>query len=789
LLLAAIAFTAMSASAQTTEPSLPPASAQCYDFGKGGTYPGWTGVADEPYTDARGYGWVGQPALKFNETGRPDDLRHDYATGTTKATFRVRVPRPGYYRVAIVAGDMWSPHSFSVTATSDGAAKIDLKTRTSQFVNGSMTIGVNLGGGGGGPGRTWIDITFDGNWVCNGLVVIPATGAQPPRIDKDFADPDKPAPPAWLDIAARPDPTADLVKSFESVASHDKSTPVDRTAYLKFIESDVDFWAKRQDANGAIIDPYIQAEWQYSTPCFAFAAAQLAVALKRDDLVEPAARALDWATVRLSQHKAATSHEDFYPPHIAHAMELLKAKVPAERYAKWSSALMSYDPYGGYEMAMGSMNWNVVALSGESMFHDLGLRDYTDYVEDSLSAQGHLWASDWGVYGEGPIPYDAWPRLFLSDMMAHGYAGPHHDAIAETLRRGAITGLFMQSPAGEMPTGARSSQHVWNEALQCALFEDAAANTKDPALAGAFKRGAALSFAAMHRWKRDTGELQIVHNWVDPQDKFGYEVYTALSQYNLMACTTLCSAYQRAGATWSAPATVAPAEVGGFVLDLRGPFHKVFANAGGTYVEIDTAGDGHYSPTGLLRVHQAGVTPSIGPSDGLVVHPNPVYPATAVTTTAGVGMAWRARDGAWRRLAEFQGDAVHTELTVREKAPGRVVFELCYTGDFGGPTAVVERYTLTPGRVEQATTVQGYGGPTRVVVPVLANDGREATHVDVAADRVTVRLGNSSERFSVDGGTAGLGPQLYAFRNGWAQLATFDVAGNAATLVVTPASR
>lgn len=29
----------------------------------------------------------------------------------------------------------------------------------------------------------------------------------------------------------------------------------------------------------------------------------------------------------------------------------------------------------------------------------------------------------------------------------------------------------MQSPKGEWPTGGRSSQHQWNDAVQCALYE------------------------------------------------------------------------------------------------------------------------------------------------------------------------------------------------------------------------------------------------------------------------------------------------------------------------------
>ena len=744
------------------------------DFGRGEPKPGWTRVIDESYTVDRGFGWVDRPTLRFEVQKRPDPLRRGFVAGTGRSTFRVRVPRPGTYRLAVVAGDMRADHAFAVTTSGAAPPFPPVRTKASQYVTAVGTVDV--------AGET-LDVTFDGDWAVGGLMVTPATGAEVPHVVADFVEPDQPAPRDWRQVATWPDPTAELIAAFRQSAPRVKGVVADRLDYLRLIESDVDYWAKRQNADGAVIDPDLKEEFQYSTPCFAFAAAQVADGLRRADLVEPAARALDWATVTLSKHKAATGHEDFFPPPIAHAMELLKGKVPAERYDRWAKTLASYRPYGGYEMALGSMNWNVVALSGESMFHDLGVRPNLDFVDDSLAAQAHLWTSDWGVYLEGPIPYDAWPRLFLCDMVAHGYRGPWRDVIGETLRRGAATGLFMQSPTGQMPVGARSSQHVWNEALQCALFEDAAA--RDPKLAPAYKRAAALSLAAMRPWKRPTGEFQIIKNWADPTQRFGFEIYSSTSQYNLMACTTLCVAYQRAAATEKLAGGVAPAEVGGFVLDLRSEFHKVIANAGGTYVEIDTAGDGHYSPTGLLRVHRTGVPPAIGPSDGLVTDASPVYPKGSAKTTAAVGVAWQV-DGKWRRLAEVLGDAVHAELSVSEKTPARVAFAIRYTGALGGPTAVVERYTVTPGRVEQASTVEGYAGPVRVVVPVLADDGRETSTVDVGPGGVTVRLGGGATRFGVAGATGVVGEQRYAYRNGWAKLATFDVPNGPATLVVTP---
>src|SRR5438132_10658356 len=148
-----------------------------------------------------------------------------------------------------------------------------------------------------------------------------------------FSGPTPPVTNANEWSSPAPDPTKPLLDRLrKSVSSrHIAATGLTRADYLKLIGSEVDFWKQHQDANGAIIDPYRKEEWQYSTPAFAHAAAALVVWSNRKDLLEPAAKALDWAVRRLSERKAATGHEDFYPPMIAHAMLLLKPHVSAER--------------------------------------------------------------------------------------------------------------------------------------------------------------------------------------------------------------------------------------------------------------------------------------------------------------------------------------------------------------------------------------------------------------------------------------------------------------------------
>ena len=89
-----------------------------------------------------------------------------------------------------------------------------------------------------------------------------------------------------------------------------------------------------------------------------------------------------------------------------------------------------------------------------------------------------------------------------------GYNGANSSMYWELNQRGAWVSLLMQSPWGELPTGGRSSQHQWNEAVSCVTYEYWArhyATQGNASAAGAFKRAAALSLNSLKRWKRPTG--------------------------------------------------------------------------------------------------------------------------------------------------------------------------------------------------------------------------------------------------------------------------------------------
>lgn len=124
-----------------------------------------------------------------------------------------------------------------------------------------------------------------------------------------------------------------------------------------------------------------------------------------------------------------------------------------------------------------------------------------------------------------------------------------------------------------------------------------------------FKRAARLALRALQRWRRPSGELCIVKNHLDPALRHGFEAYSFHSQYNLLAASMLASAY--AFADEEVTERPAPCEVGGFLLQVPA-LHKIFANAAGLYLEIDSCAEAKYESTGeTLRLLPAPHSPSV----------------------------------------------------------------------------------------------------------------------------------------------------------------------------------
>src|SRR5205823_3636003 len=145
------------------------------------------------------------------------------------------------------------------------------------------------------------------------------------------------------------------------------------------------------------------------------------------------------------------------------------------------------------------------------------------------------------------------------------------------------------------------------------------------------------ALTSMQRWQRPSGELWIVKNRADPSKRFGYEGYSFHSQYNLLPMAMLAMAYEHADD--SIDEYLIPAEVGGYVFDLREPFHKICAAAGGYYLLIDTSADPHYNATGLQRMHKSGV--AISPLSDSAAGERAYGPKDAPKIAMAPGIEWK----------------------------------------------------------------------------------------------------------------------------------------------------
>ncbi len=581
-------------------------------------------------------------------------------------------------------------------------------------------------------------------------------------------------------------PLAGVVASLRPALSDSPSSPtgLTRSDYLSTIAGIVNFFRHFQAPDGRIIDPFVRREVQYSTPCYAWAATALVVSGQQPDLLDSAAAALECALQQLATAQPADRHGDFFTFPAMLAYEHLRDRVPKERRQRWEQLLKAIDPYRAYRDVLTEKrkevhNWNVVAIAGEFLRAQVGFIDL-HFVERHLAAQLKHFTAE-GLYRDPNVPmaYDHFPRHFLAAMLERGYAGEHRSILEELLERAAWTSLLIQSPTGELPTGGRSAQHQWNEAMQCVTYEIWARRKQregDEVAARAFKRAARLALQSIRRWVRPSGELWIVKNRFDPSVRHGFEGYSFHSQYNLLAASMLATAWLFADDR--IPEGVCPADVGGFVVHLP-DFHKVIANAGGLYVEIDTAADPNYNSTGLLRVHKAGVEPLIGPSDGAAIRDEPL----------AVGIAWWEGDR-WQPLAGLgQKQMNPATVTGCEATTQRVVFAVRYPVARPLVQAVTETYELTPERVRVTVEVEGKVDRLLVRFPAFAFDGQRTSQITVQGAVVHVKIDGGEQTFLVEspsGVSLSRTGRWVRCRNGFLEPIEGEVRGQRVVYTLTP---
>jgi hypothetical protein len=604
-----------------------------------------------------------------------------------------------------------------------------------------------------------------------------------------------PAGPAPVPNAGWPEPfpAAPLVGPFMAALASGAAGPVptalSRDSYLDVIAGIVRFFASCQDARGAIIDPYEHRERQYATPAFALAGAVLVASGRSPDLRVPVLSAMKAACADLAAGKAADRHADFFTVLLVHADAVLGTHVSDSDAAGWRRDLSSvvpeftyvYQPAGGRPVH----NWNLVAAAGEFLRSRAGYGRSEAWVEASLARQmEHLTGA--GMYRDPnePMAYDHFARLWALDLVEEGYDGRCAVPLRAAIERAAWASLFMQSPLGELPCGGRSAHHQWNEAEQAVTFETFArrcAARGNTAAASAFKRAARLSLQSMTRWIRPSGELWVVKNRVDPGARHGYESYSFHSQYNLLAAAMLAVAWLRADDRVSEG--VSPADLGGFAFATEPAFHKVFLSAGGWYVEVETAADVHYNPSGILRIHHRNLPPQLV-SDGTTANPAYTLPARP-TQALAFGPEWQDGSGRWISLASRGADDLKADVRVLSVSRTSASVEIVYRGELGGGATAVRQRIAARERtgLEITHAVEGEVGAVRLVVPVLVSDGASDSTILVHGDRAEVDRGGRRARFEAPGWhRAGVREPC---RNGYVDVLRAEARGRSVRCVVS----
>jgi len=531
-------------------------------------------------------------------------------------------------------------------------------------------------------------------------------------------------------------------------ATNFKPSGLKRVDYLKIIEKQVRAMLKYQNSKGRIIDPVAGSEKYYTTPCFAHSVATLVSAghiQKTDPLFEGGIKALNESLSDMVEDRVNGNHGDFFTWPVMLAYENFKPFVDKGILKSWNKSLKAIDISKLYEFynKEKAMNWILVHSSGEFLRANNSFTS-KKYFERMLGFQLNNF-TPLGMYNEGgnPLSYDLFARHYLAGVLQLGYDGKHLPVLQNNLWKGAWTSMFMESPFGELPTGYRSSHHIWNEAEQCVMFEIYASAYSDLGKekeAGAFKRAAMLSLNSISQWTREDGSGYVVKNRFPIEKKHGYERYSVHTCYNMLAASMLAQAWQFSKD--KIEEKPAPADIGGFVLRTR-KFHKVFANVKGTYLEYELRTDKKYNPTGIVRSHIKGSNPQLGPSNGIA----PLF--SGKENYMSTGPLWKNEENKWVSLAEIIPEYSAIEILEETKDSVKFLLEHDLTTSEEKPQFITETITIQDNVITVNTSFKGFNGKKRISWPMLVYDGKNKVKNTISEKSVSLSLLDKNISFSI----------------------------------------
>jgi hypothetical protein len=513
-----------------------------------------------------------------------------------------------------------------------------------------------------------------------------------------------------------------------------KALGTSRDAYLDVLEGVCRFTAKQLDEDGAVIDPFLHREHQYSTPYFAFGVATLIHAGRAPDLLPAGIRAMDHATLCFVKGVAGIPdhHGEFFLGSLPGALELFEGHVPAQKFATWRVRLKTLSE----QVLHGDTNnWRTYAMRGEFLRAKLGLVDRPEaikFIDDSWrkSTQQERMAKDkWNLYQDRKTDPDshaveAVGRVNLLGLIDAGFDGASRDEMQKLIERATTVSLLLADPSGQCPPCGRTADHVFNDVLYQLAFEvmaERAHAAGDEHTARQFRHAALASFKSIARWHRDDGDwagsFYITKNHFPPADRVGYQTASNYGNYNGAIMQHLGEAYlARRSEIGEEPS---PAEIGGYAFTTDPKFASAVADAGGMQLFAALRGDtevkyDHYWTTlGVVRMGRVNWDTRLGPSDGV----------RDAKSGRGVSFAptWEEQ-GSWVRMADVP-DRYRGEFSVQFVNPVLVRCAIDYKPkkNMTGPHFRHE-FVITPDGI-LATLTSDDAKTFGVTWPVLENDG------------------------------------------------------------------
>ncbi len=518
-----------------------------------------------------------------------------------------------------------------------------------------------------------------------------------------------------------------------------KPAEVPRERYLDAVEGLCRFSIRHQDADGAIIDPFLHREHQYATPYFACAVATLVSAGRARDLLPNGIRAMEHATRNFGggRDSIPDQHGEFFIASLTEALELYRGHVPAAQWQTWAERLRK--PYA--EVIRGSIgNWETYLMKGEWLRALAGLApraEATAVIERAWAAhqRARFAAEPLNLYHDrssdpDSLSVEAVGRGNLLALIASAYDGPSAAEIQRLAEHGTASALLLQDPSGQAPANGRTDDHVWVDVGYALAFEVMAERTQhaNPWLAGQYRHAAMLGFESIARWRRASGPFAgsyfITKNHFDPALRVGYQDASQYSNYNGSLMFHLAETY--AARTSAIPEHPAPAEIGGYAFATDAEFASAFANAGGFQMQANLRGQvgessgNRWTPLGVVRFARPGWDTRLGPSDG------------ALTAAGGVSFAPAfEEEGRWLRMADLSA-RYEAVWSVEFVHPLLVRCSLTYRPRAGQTGPVFRNdFTLTPDAVlSEVRGLSPGGGAWGVTWPLLENDGAPLQRAD-----------------------------------------------------------